>query len=192
MAKLCGPDGSVYAFEPSPANLRLLEYHRRKNRTSQIRIQPVAVSNRHGDSVSFFLLNEGEHPSNSLVFSHDDVPNMAESLIETRREIAVPTVTLDGFCAEHQLRPALIKIDVEGAELMVLNGAVRLLSEVRPRLILAVHPWWLPEGQTTADIVSFLASHNYRIQTEAGVETSALDYGEYLCEPRPAGADLPI
>ena len=187
MSKLCGKNGRVYSFEPSPANLRLLDYHKRKNGANQICIEPLAVSNRDGDSVSFFLLNEGDHGSNSLVFSRDDVPNLAEPLLRTRKEIRVPTVTLDRFCAEHQIRPSLIKIDVEGAELMVLQGAVRLLSEVRPHLILAIHPWWLPGGQTTDNIVSLLVSHGYQIHNPAGAATRTLDYCEYFASPNQPG-----
>jgi FkbM family methyltransferase len=182
MSKYCGNNGRVYSFEPSPTHLRLLEYHKRKNRANQICIQPLAVSNQDG-MAAFFLLNEGDHYSNSLVFSEDDVRNLVEPLRRTKKEIRIPTVTLDRFCAEHQIRPSLLKIDVEGAELMVLQGAVRLLSEVRPHIILAIHPWWLPGGQTTGDIVSLLVSHGYEIQDPAGAATRTLDYCEYLCVP---------
>ncbi|MDX1408482.1 MAG: FkbM family methyltransferase, partial [Saprospiraceae bacterium] len=46
----------------------------------------------------------------------------------------VNLVSLDTYCLEHNLDPDLIKIDVEGAELAVVQGAVRLLGE-RPRVV---------------------------------------------------------
>jgi FkbM family methyltransferase len=67
-------------------------------------------------------------------------------------------------------RPSLIKCDVEGAELFVLRGARRLLSEFQPSLLLSVHcsphsPQVLAQyGHTASDVRSFLESMGYHIQ----------------------------
>jgi len=183
MAKRTGRSGAVFAFEPSPPNLRLLAYHQRKNRLRHLHIEPSAVSDRHGETISFYLLNEGDNLSNSLVFSGETLPNMDADLYSARKEITVPTVSMDAFCSAGGLKPSLIKVDVEGAELLVLRGASRILLEARPNVVLAVHPWWLPDGQTAADIVSFLHSHGYTIHDHSGKETATLQYDEYLCSP---------
>lgn len=52
----------------------------------------------------------------------------------------VPGVTLDGYCAARGVRPTVVKIDVEGAEPLVLAGAAELLRDARPFLVLEVHP----------------------------------------------------
>ncbi|BCX19561.1 MAG: hypothetical protein KatS3mg117_3243 [Geminicoccaceae bacterium] len=54
-----------------------------------------------------------------------------------REELLVPTATLDQLL-EAAFPPDLVKIDVEGAELLVLDGAERLLREVRPTLLVEV------------------------------------------------------
>ncbi len=50
----------------------------------------------------------------------------------------LPSVSLDAF-AEREREPALIKVDVEGAEAEVLRGAGRILAEVRPLIICEIH-----------------------------------------------------
>ena len=55
-------------------------------------------------------------------------------------ELAVNCVSLDGMRTRRELRPPnLIKIDVEGAELAVLQGAAQLLAEAHPVIFLATH-----------------------------------------------------
>src|SRR5262249_19525458 len=129
----------------------------------------------------FFLLNGGDHSSNSLTFGRQEVPNLDKELHQNQREIKVECVSIDGFARRNGHRPRLIKIDVEGAELLVLKGASHTLTECKPIVILAIHPWWLPKGQTPDDVVSFLLSHGYLIKDKAGRLTRALDYGDYLC-----------
>jgi hypothetical protein len=57
-------------------------------------------------------------------------------------------------------------MDIEGAELMALRGARRLLaSEHAPRLLfLEVHPHFLPAfGATPADVDALLSTHRYEV-----------------------------
>jgi FkbM family methyltransferase len=57
---------------------------------------------------------------------------------------------------------ALFKIDVEGAELIVLRGATELMRRNRPTILLSVHPQFLPSfQQSTADVTAFLRGHRY-------------------------------
>jgi FkbM family methyltransferase len=181
MAKLTGPGGKVIAFEPSPPNLRIIEYHKRMNRLIHLEIHQRAVCDVDQTHLPFFLLNEGDHSSNSLTFGRKEVPNLDRELHQHQREIAVECVSIDGFAYRNRHKPQLIKIDVEGAELLVLKGASQTLAECRPVIILAIHPWWLPNGQTPNDIVSFLSDHGYLIKDKVGKLTSTLEYGDYLC-----------
>jgi FkbM family methyltransferase len=181
MAKLVGDGGKVFAFEPSPANARILKYHSRVNRTNHVQLVNRAVSDRDCESIPFFLLNDGLSPSNSLTFGRSEVPNLDRNLLTGA--IPVESVTIDGFCRTTGVSPALIKIDIEGAELLALQGAAATLATNRPRVILAVHPWWLPPGQTTQQIVELLTSLRYRILDHSRQPTAQLEYSEYLCEP---------
>jgi hypothetical protein len=69
------------------------------------------------------------------------VPNWhhLEAKRDTSAPLAVPTRSVDAICDEHACTPDMIKIDVEGFELYVLQGATRALSR-RPVLYLEIHP----------------------------------------------------
>src|ERR1700680_2203351 len=142
MAKLVGATGRVAAFEPSPANVRLLGYHVKVNNLRQVQIVEKVVADQHTGTLPFFLLNGGDHSSNSLTFDREEVPNLDKTLRRSRRVVQAETVSIDRFCSDARLTPDLIKIDVEGAELQVLLGADRTLRSAKPKIILAVHPWW--------------------------------------------------
>lgn len=153
-SRLVGPDGEVVAFEPFPANLVRLERLVSANRLANVRIRPIAVSG--GTGRALFHIS----PSTSM--------GSLAPIAATTADIEVATTTLDTELAT--LRPpALVKIDVEGAEAAVLAGATRLLSEVMPRLI-----------------IEFLSPDAISRAREAmpAYEFTRLDASNYLGEPR--------
>ena len=96
----------------------------------------------------------------------------------------VETTTLDVFYQETQLIPAAVKIDVEGAELLVLEGAKTLLTHHRPILMIAVHPTWLPPGQTASQLFALLRSFGYQVIDSKVVRYEEAEFGDYLCVPQ--------
>lgn len=175
---LVGKEGAVYSFEPSPANLSILEWHRNINNFSQWTIVPKAVSDEDAVERRFFLIDSGDSPMNSLTTGVPGTPLMEGRDIG---KINIQTITLDTFCKEVGVRPNLVKIDVEGAELLVLRGAGRLLGESYPTIILAVHPYWLPTGQSPAQIAELLSANGYTVFDSKGQPVGSLRSGEYLC-----------
>jgi FkbM family methyltransferase len=67
-------------------------------------------------------------------------------------ENAEPSLTLDHVVLTEGLKPRLVKIDVEGAELSVLLGMPNILREHRPVVMLEIHPMWQPDGVEAADV----------------------------------------
>jgi FkbM family methyltransferase len=175
---LVGEEGAVHSFEPSPSNVAILEWHRRTNRFGEWTIVPKAVSNEDADARRLYLIDSGDSPMNSLTAGVPGTPLMDGRDITPH---PISTVTLDTYCAEAGARPDVVKIDVEGAELMVLQGAKKLLSESHPTLIVAVHPYWLPKGQSPAHILEFVTSHGYSVLDSTGHPARALANGEFLC-----------
>jgi FkbM family methyltransferase len=181
-ARRVGQAGRVIAFEPSPILVDVLRYHCKVNRLPQIIIVPKAVSDSDGDA-PFFLLNGGFSFRNSLTIERDDVPFVRP---QDKLRITVPTVTLDRYCAQYDVRPALVKIDVEGAELEVLEGCREVLRQARPVIIVGVHPYWLPAGQSADQILALLSECGYSVKDSVMVPKHGYEVGDYLCVPRTA------
>lgn len=116
-AKAC-PDGEIVAFEPYPPNLGLLKQDVARNQLQNVEIVNMALS----DSVG------------SIGFSQPDEDNVGygSSTIETNGfegTIKVPTTTGDQLIADGEIpTPNVVKIDVEGAEPLVLEGLKKALS----------------------------------------------------------------
>ena len=93
----------------------------------------------------------------------------------------IPTHSLDRLLDIRALagRALLLKCDVEGAELLVLQGARHLLEAVRPVLLLSVHPPALPAfGHSAAQVRDFLAGLGYSI------DVLSIDHEEHWwCAP---------
>lgn len=132
-SKLVGPDGGVVAFEPCPANLSLLRANVSANlpRTLNVHIEPAAVGHEDGETR---LHTPGGVSTMSRI---EGLPLAGRTQLSNI--VTVASVTLDSFWQRSGRSPSLLKIDVEGAELAVLEGGRRLLSECRPTIFLEAH-----------------------------------------------------
>ena len=119
---LVGTSGKVLAFEPLPENLSFLRKHTELNNLRNVAIYDAAVWKSAG-TIRFTGTSD-------RVTSHVDASG----------DIEVQTVSIDQAIAENQFPPpAVMKIDVEGAEVEVLQGAQKTISEYRPAIFLATH-----------------------------------------------------
>jgi len=125
-AKRVGPAGRVLAFEPVPRMAGALRKSAWVNRFDQIRVFDVALSNHAGEA-DFSVENENSGGSRL-----GRMPDDAKRTFSGNR---VTVTTLDVVVAEALKAAALIKIDVEGIEAEVLQGATRTLTQLRPALL---------------------------------------------------------
>ena len=147
-ARLVGPQGRVYAFEPLPHNLAYLRRHARMHRLDNVTIVEAAVS----DSQGVAGFEPGAHASGG---------RLAES-----GPLHVRTIGLDEEIAAGRLPvPHAIKIDVEGAEMQLLKGAARTLQTTRPRLFLDLHGFLGPSfAHLDKDCKDLLLRFGYRFR----------------------------
>jgi FkbM family methyltransferase len=151
-----GPGGEVHAFEPNPLAFQLLEANVRRNKLSNVFLRSCAVSDRE-EARDFEICRELTVSS----FAKSSVARQVREVVQVR------CVDLDSYCVGWRRRPDLVKIDVEGAELAVFQGARRLLD-----LPAGQSPAWLFEyspanlghfGHRPAELLGLLRLHGYGV-----------------------------
>ena len=122
------PQLEVHAFEPVPALMQWLREHVEANSfTSNVNLVARAVSDGDAEESSFYLVDDERMPSSSLVAGYGGT---------ARTEVRVSTCSVDGYAADVSTkRVQLIKIDAEGAEARVLQGAIDTLTHSRPFVV---------------------------------------------------------
>jgi FkbM family methyltransferase len=139
-------EGHVYAFEAAPENAEAIRHNAELNAIPNITVIAKAVSSHAGrgrlqvvDDQSWSKLEEyGEHPN-------------------TEQVIEVELVAIDDLVGSGELPPpTLVKIDVEGAEIAVLEGMRQTIARHQPAIICELHG-------THREFVQEMAGHNYRL-----------------------------
>lgn len=153
-----GPQGAVVAFEPVPDTAQVLRKHLGLNMVAdRIRLVEAACSNTTGEvfmpvhSIKETNLASG----NGLLDVHPQKDLKADM-------IPVSTLRLDDFWRGSDRAPNILKIDVEGAELWVLEGAEVILRKARPLVFMELHEFaWKWFGTTEKSLRAFLKSVSY-------------------------------
>lgn len=129
-ARLVGPQGHVFSFEADPEiAIRLRENLSRNNFTHASVVQKAVWSEP--GSISFSRVDPNASPDRGL-------GHVSPAGSDTSNQILVEAVSLDDFTLFHP-PPDVLKCDVEGAEVAVFEGALRLLGEHRPILLVEMH-----------------------------------------------------
>lgn len=152
-AKLVGPTGKVFTFEPTPFTRNVLQEVVDLNECSDIvEVRGEAVSSKRGETV-FFDTGEEVSNANSLVRSE-----------LSKREIPITLISVDEFVRERNIQIDCIKIDVEGAELDVMRGSRETFTKQRPVARLGLHPEFVAKnGQSLEDIWNCIADYRLDI-----------------------------
>lgn len=129
LARRVGPTGQVWAFEPLPRNFAVLQENVALNHLDQVKLTPCAVSNRPG-KVQLHQLDDRALSATSSLLR----PVNATA----RGGVEVEAVTFDGWAPPGQ-RVDFIKLDVESAEGLVMEGMRETLTRYRPLVLLEVH-----------------------------------------------------
>lgn len=130
MADLLKGKGSVHCIEPDPRNIELLRYNIKANVDKfgyDMKLYPLAVSNKKG-KIKFCL------------GSSSNLSSISKSR-STRGTVIVKTNTLTNFFRKKD-KPNFIKMDIEGAEVEVLDGAYSLFKnhQFPCKIVMEVHP----------------------------------------------------
>lgn len=153
LAQWVGPEGRVHAFEPAPgARAGLIRHVVLNGLGDRVVVHPEALSAGAGKARFRAVGIQGD---NRLVSG------------SATDGIEVSTTSIDDFCLAHDVRPAFIKLDVEGAELDVLRGARATIASAGDALELYVemHPHlWSAFGYSRAELEAELDHQGLRAE----------------------------
>ncbi len=149
---LAVPRGRVIAFEPQPALAIYLRQICKDAGFNNVLVECAGVSSKAGETTLYIPGGGETSPGASL-----------EAAIEAReacRHIQVPVVTLDDYFSSQSQHIGALKIDVEGHELAVIQGATRLIQQHAPTMVVECENRHLSSG-TVYDVIKFVRSLDY-------------------------------
>jgi len=121
-SQMTGARGRVFVFEPRPVNASYIKQHIKINGLKNVTLFDVAVSDKTGNAKFESRIGTGT--------GH----------LSSEGNLHVKTIVLDEFVFEKSLPyPDFLKIDIEGGEIKALNGAQKILTKARPKLLIATH-----------------------------------------------------
>ena len=160
LSKMAGPDGLVVAFEPVPNNCDFLRRHIMINRCNNVVLQELALADFDGNG------------------SFDTTQSSSQGHLAQAGLLTVRCASIDSLVAGAEIpAPDLMKVDVEGAEVAVLNGAREVISQHKPLIFLATHG-----EQLHNECCSMLQRLGYRVCPISGSSLENCD--EIVARPR--------
>lgn len=175
MSSVLGEDGVVISFEPAEANLKHLKSHVRKNNIQNVVVIDKLVGREKKDNVLFYESDDATG-MNSIVQK-----NKTKDYSKKNKQ----QISIDEYCKESGYLPVLIKIDVEGAEIDVLEGAVKTITMAKPDIYLSVHPREIIlNNQTIDDLVKLIHRIGYDCYEVDGSDVQHFRLAEYFLTPK--------
>ena len=155
-AKLVGPEGKVFSFEPEPKNFELLTKNIEINNYENVITESKIVSDKNKTCTLYTF--ETSSGANRIYKPNENI---------NVKPIEVDSISLDEYFknSEFLKRIKFVKIDVEGAELLVLksmksifqnNNNIKLLLEFNPKFLLEI-------GSKSSDFFNLLHSESFSI-----------------------------
>lgn len=163
-AKLVTPAGRVFAFEPDPWNCQLLARSVESSGYTNVKVYQQAVADKLGRTKLYF---DAHNYANRSFF--------AQNIIQDAGFVEVETIPLDRLYGSGQLgkRVDFLKIDVQGAEALVLAGAEKLLTENLPTILMELEPDKLiSAGVDPLGLLQSLEGYRYSISAINGNDGS--------------------
>lgn len=168
-------EGLIHAFEPSDINRKYLNKHIKLNKINNVKVVDFLVGNKNSDQIPFY---------------ETSVPSGKNSVIQklSSNKLHKNQITIDTYCQENELVPDIIKIDVEGYEMHVLDGCKNTIKTYKPVIILSVHPTQISKmNQNPNDIKILATQNNYNIKKIVDkfnfINFDKFELAEYILEP---------
>ena len=174
LATAVSASGQVFAFEPGNSNRNFLQKHIRFNHIKNVVVVADLIGDKSKKSTYFY-----QSSSDSGMNTVADIGRR-----KGYKRTKTKQITLDEFCNAHGLKPQLIKIDVEGAELSILKGATSVLRQYMPTIFLSVHPKHIRElGGSIEELEQVIKELDYQVSDIDGKSVRPNELTEYIVRP---------
>lgn len=174
MAKLVGPGGKVYAFEPDPVNFALLKKNIEVNGYQNVVLWQKAVSNKNGQEKLYI-----GKKSNAL--------NRIYNSRHSQSSINIESVRLDDFI---EGRVDLIKIDINGGEGIAFEGMQSVLRRTS-KIILEFYPVFVKDGGVNPmHILNTLQQNGFKLSQIKGLELESINDVKRFLDELKGGSTL--
>lgn len=168
---LVGEKGAVHAFEALPETYERLKVLERRNRFGNVKARNIAVSEKDG----FVEIFPGPP-------EHSGIASLRKTRDHNPSGVRVPATTIDGLAGEIP-RVRLVKVDVEGAEMMVMRGMDRLIERDHPFVIAELTDKYLRDlGSKKEEVVQYFEARNYTIYRIGKSITKYTPSTEFQCD----------
>jgi FkbM family methyltransferase len=146
--QLMGTGRQVHCFEPNTAQIGMLEKNARINQLNNL------IPHRKG------LWNES-----SLRLRLDGFDSFANAVLADRSEVGFETISVDDYCAVIGRNLGVVMLDIEGAELFALQGAVNTIAKDKPAIVFELHRDYVDwsDGLINTPIVALLVKAGYQV-----------------------------
>lgn len=144
------------------------------NSLSNVEIFDYLVGDK-DKTVNFYESKNSVSPKNSIV----NIDKTSSFELTTKKQII-----LDNYFLGKDFSPDVIKIDVEGAEILVLRGARNIIVKTKPRIYLSIHPRLLENlGQSVNQLLSLIKELDYSIYDVNMNNPDKINLNEYILLP---------
>ena len=152
MAKSVGKKGKVFAFEPEPSNFNILKKNVAINKYDNIVLEQKAVGNKNGRTKLY--LSE-----------KDTVRHATHKSKWCKDSLEVDIVKLDDYFGNNVERIDFIKVDVEGGEIDVFKGMLKILqNNKRIKMLVEFIPEHIIErGSKPEELLQFLITQDFKL-----------------------------
>jgi len=167
--KMAGLCNTLYAFEPLPESNKLLDYNLRTNKITNTILSSYGLSDKPG-TTTYAWSQEGNPGASGLNNNPMGIPNQYKCI----NNIKVTLITLDSLELE---KLDFIKLDVEGYETLVIQGAIKTITKCRP--IITLESW----SSHTGDYSMQDTQTKFKMLLDIGYKLSAIRGSDYLFLP---------
>ncbi|MFA5386120.1 MAG: FkbM family methyltransferase [Candidatus Paceibacterota bacterium] len=186
-AKLVGETGKVFSFEPEPSNFYYLQKNIKINDFNNAVAFQKAVSNKNGETSLFVCTYDSGHHT---INQSGGIEAYRHGRSGRTKKISIETVALDDFFEGKIDRVDILKIDVEGAEAIAIEGMEKILMNNRNiKIFLEFFPLLINEmGNSPKKLINdlinkyqfsiFVIGHDYDMENSQSLLNRINNYEE--------------